>query len=82
MDVSAREKRQEVRLGERLPLSLDKVHPLVLQWGRPVGVRHQVARKVLADDQLLAKTTQANKGEPKSHVMYVNNLQCLLLILT
>ena len=63
MDVSAREKRQEVRLGERLPLPLDKVHPLVLQWGRPVGVRHQVARKVLADDQLLAKTIQAEVSQ-------------------
>ena len=63
MDVSAREKRQEVRLGERLPLPLDKVHPLVLQWGRPVRVRHQVARKVLADDQLLAKTIQAKVSQ-------------------
>ena len=38
MDVSTREQRQEVLLGQGQRLSLDEVDALVLQRGRPVRV--------------------------------------------
>ena len=49
---------EEVVLGQRHLLPLDKVHALVLQRRRPVRVTDQMSGEVLADHQLLEK--QAN----------------------
>ena len=61
MDVPAGEESEKVGLGQRLPLPLDKVDPLVLQRGRPVRVGHQMPREILTDDQFLQKQRQTDE---------------------
>ena len=61
MDVAAGEDGEEVVPGQWLHLALDEVDALVLQRRRPVRVRNQVPREVLADDELLLVKIQIGR---------------------